>query len=137
MRDEQALRRPIGWWLKEADAAIDGAFDAALAGTGVDRRSWQVLSTLGRGPQPAADVVRSLSAFDPPTAVREAIDGLARRGWVDAADPLRLTPAGSEQLAALTPSVEAVRRRVSAALPDDDYVVLVRSLARLVEGLRS
>lgn len=35
---EQALERPIGWWLKEADARLDAAFDRALEGRGVDRR---------------------------------------------------------------------------------------------------
>ena len=48
---------------------------------------------------------------------------------------LRLTPAGAQEQAALAPLTEDVRRQVAAALPEDDYLTLVRLLARLVAGL--
>lgn len=42
MNGEQVvLRRPIGWWLKEADARLEAAFDNALAGQDVDPRGWR------------------------------------------------------------------------------------------------
>ena len=46
MTNMQAMSRPVGWWLKEADARLDAAFDRTLAGRDVDRRGWQVLATL-------------------------------------------------------------------------------------------
>jgi len=64
MSDDQLLRRPIGWWLKEADARLDAAFDASLAVRGVDRRAWQVLATLARSATPRRKVAAVLASFD-------------------------------------------------------------------------
>jgi len=134
--DEDILRRPIGWWLKEADARLDAALDSSLSGHGVDRRGWQVLATLARSSSPRAAVVASLAPFDEPAVVEDVIDELERRGWVEeASGALRLTPAGAREQAALAPVVERVRHQVAAALPEDDYLTLVRLLARLVAGL--
>jgi len=57
MSDEEILRRPIGWWLKEAGARLDAALDDVLARHDVGRRDWQVLATLARSPARRTDVV--------------------------------------------------------------------------------
>lgn len=134
----RALARPLGWWLKEADALLEAAFDAALEGTDVDRRRWQVLASLGRKPVARSALLAALGSFDPPQVLAGALDEVLKQGWVDeSGDLLRLTNAGSAQQQALRPRVEQVRDRVSAALPQEDYVQLVNLLARLTEGLRS
>ena len=69
MSDEEILRRPIGWWLKEADARIDAGVDQVLAGQQVGRRDWQMMSTLARSPARRTDIVGSLVAFDEPAEV--------------------------------------------------------------------
>lgn len=136
VRDEEVLRRPIGWWLKEADARLDAAFDSSLSTRAVDRRGWQVLATLALASTPRADVVASLASFDEPAVVEGVVDELQRRGWVDeSSGALRLTPAGAHEQAALAPLVETARRQVAAALPEDDYLMLIGLLGRLVAGL--
>ena len=136
MTDEETLSRPIGWWLKAADARIEAAFDRALHGSGVDRRGWQVLSSLAAGPLGEAQLVDSLTLFDPPATVQAVVDDLVGRGWVArAAGSLSLTPDGTREHAALAPRVGEVRRQVTTALPRDDYFTLVRLLARLSEAL--
>ena len=138
MSDAQTSMRPIGWWLKEADALLDASFDSALAGTGVDRRGWQVLASLAaRGPQRQADLVDALGSFDPPDVLRHVIESLRGRQWVEETEAaLTLTPAGSELHHTLAPRVAAVRQQVSAALPTDDYLLLTGLLSRLVRALR-
>jgi len=134
--EDEIVRHPIGWWLKEADARLDAAFDLSLSARGVDRRGWQVLATLARSSTRRAEVVTSLASFDESAVVEGVVDGLKRRGWVDeSGGALRLTPAGARKQASLVPLVEDVRRQVATALPEDDYVALVRLLARLVAGL--
>lgn len=136
MDEEPALRRPIGWWLKEADARLDAAFDASLTGRGVNRRGWQVLASLARQPRSPAEVGKALAAFDSPAAVEALIADLTKRGWIrEAGGLLSLTPDGEREQRALVELTDGVRRRVTAALPDDDYVTLVRLLERLVAGL--
>lgn len=135
MTDEPALARPIGWWLKEADTRLNVALDAALAGTGVDRRGWQLLTSLSRQSSRRADLVGTLASFDPPAAIEEILDRLSSRGWIeDSTDVVRLTPTGAAKREALVPLVDGVREQVAAALPGPEYTVLVGLLSRLVEA---
>ncbi len=136
MTDEQALSRPIGWWLKEADSRLDAAFDRQLQRRNVDRRDWQVLASLARRPTGRTELIDSLAAFDTPEVLERVVRNLESRGWVeDCNGLLRLTSEGVREQAALLPLVDQVRRQVAEALPQDDYVALVRLLGRLISGL--
>lgn len=136
MAEEQATERPIGWWLKQADARLDAAFDLAVTDLGADRRGWQILSVLAVRPTAVATVIAALAAFDSEAAVTAALEDLTAKGMVEQdAGMLRLTLDGARQHAALGPNVDAVRQRVREALPNDDYVALVELLARLVAAL--
>jgi hypothetical protein len=157
-------QRPIGWWLKEADAALDGAFEAAVGSAGTSRRDWQVLTTLAAGPATRAELAAMLTRFDPAAVVGDVVDDLIARGWVAepgqtdpatadpaTADPatagsapagsarsgaLTLTDAGRAAEAELAGRVGQVRRQVADALPDGDYDRLVHLLDRLVTAIR-
>lgn len=136
MAGTDPLTRPIGWWLKEADARIDAAFDVALAGTGLDRRRWQILTWLSRAPSSVEEVVSQLGIFDEAAAVTAVVDGFVERGLVERVqEQLRLTPAGIEEQAAASRQVAGVRARVVQAVGQDGYETLVNLLAQLVEGL--
>lgn len=135
MSNEQALTRPIGWWLKEADTRLNAAFDSALQGTEVDRQGWQILTSLSRGPTRRSDLVSALSSFDPPAEVDQIIDRMSSRGWVEeVAHVARLTATGAAKQEALAPMVDRVRQQVAAALPRQEYTALVELLSRLVEA---
>ena len=88
--------RPIGWWLKEADARLEAAFDLRLRAYGVtSRRGWQVLASAARAPVRRADLVADLSSFDAAATVEQVVDELAAEGWLTDDDgTLRLTPDG-------------------------------------------
>jgi DNA-binding MarR family transcriptional regulator len=133
--DEQALARPIGWWLKEADTRLKAAFDSALEDTEVDRRGWQILTSLSRGPTRRSDLISALASFDPPAEIDEIIDRMSSRGWVEeSAHVARLTATGAAKQEALAPVVDGVRQQVAAALPRPEYTALVGLLSRLVEA---
>lgn len=137
MDEQQALTRPIGWWLKEADARIDEAFDRALLQTGLDRRRWQVLASLSRGPASQRDLTAALRRFDDDAAIDAVVRDLVDGGLVTLTDgdQLKLTTQGRETQRHAAELVETVRQRVSAALDEDAYTRLVLLLAQLVEGL--
>lgn len=136
MQQTPGAAPPIGWWLKEADARIDAAFDAALEGTGVDRRGWQVLASLARAPVPRAGLAEALAPFEAAGAVDTLLDAMVSSGWVvESASRLALTSDGESVQQALATRVEAVRRRMAEALPAEDYQALVLLLQRLVDGL--
>lgn len=138
MSSEQGLARPLGWWLKEADAQINAAFDTALAGTGLDRRGWQLLASLASQPMARPDLIASLTPFEPAAAVEQVIAHMRAHRWVEESGGLlRLTSAGAEQQQALAPLVDGVRQQVSKALSREDYITLVGLLSRLVDSLQS
>jgi hypothetical protein len=135
-RSTAVERRPIGWWLKEADAALEGAFDAAVGAAGIHRRGWQILSTLAAGPTTRQHLADELARFDPAAVVGTVIDDLVARGWVVEGEPISLTDEGHVAAADLATRVGEIRGRVGAALPDGDYDTLVHLLGRLVAAIR-
>ncbi|MBJ7595746.1 MAG: winged helix DNA-binding protein [Candidatus Dormibacteraeota bacterium] len=134
MIEQQAERRPIGWWLKRADACLRQAFEDALAGLAITRRQWQVLESLARAPRPEAEILRALDNF---AGAASAVDQLRDREFVvDGRDgALALTPAGLSAHADAGARVATVREAVATALPADDYPTLIRLLGQLIDGV--
>ncbi len=134
MTDQFAERRPIGWWLKTADARIEQAFEDAFEGESITRREWQVLEPVSRAPVPESDLLQELEAF---AGAQDAVDELRRRGLlaVDTNGALALTAAGHAAHDSAAARVVTVRGAVSAALPGESYATLLQLLADLVKGL--
>ena len=134
MTEQSAERRPIGWWLKTADARIEQAFEDAFESQSITRREWQVLEPVSRAPVPESELLQKLEAF---AGAQDAVDELRRRGLLaDGADGvLTLTDAGQFAHGGAAAGVATVRSVVSAALPGQNYATLIRLLADLVDGL--
>lgn len=128
--------RPLGWWLKEADGRIDGAFDRALGLRGLDRRRWQVLASLARGSMAQADVAAALSRFDDDAEIAEIVTDLVARGLVhrDADDRLQLSGRGVRVQQEAAREVGVIRDRVGAALGEAGYEELIDLLMQLVDA---
>jgi hypothetical protein len=127
--------RPIGWWLKEADARLEHAFEVRLRAHGVTRRGWQMLASVARAPVLRTDLVAELATFEPAGTIRQLISDLVAEGWLsEEAGWLRLTPSGEELHTALRAQAVVIRNWVADALPGDDYQTLVHLLRRLVEA---
>jgi hypothetical protein len=129
--------RPIGWWLKEADARLEAAFDVRLRAYGVSsRRGWQVLASVARAPVRRTTLVSELALFDPPEVSDRLVDDLLDEGWLaEGTGMLRLTAEGEDLHARLIAAVGEIRGWVADALPGDDYATLVNLLRQLVEAL--
>lgn len=134
MTEQSAERRPIGWWLKTADARIDQAFEDVFKGQSITRRDWQVLESVSGARVLESELLHKLEAF---AGAQDAVDELRRRGLLaDGAEGvLTLTDAGRVAHGRATASVASVRSAVSAALPGENYATLLRLLADLVDGL--
>ena len=129
--------RPIGWWLKEADARLEAAFDLRLRGLGVSsRRAWQVLASVARAPVRRTTLVSELALFDPPEVSDRLVDDLLDEGWLaEETGMLRLTAEGEDLHARLVAAVGEIRGWVAEVLPGEDYQTLVDLLRRLVQAL--
>ncbi len=125
MTGQPGERRPIGWWLKTADARIEQAFEDVFEGQSITRREWQVLES---------ELLQRLEAF---AGAQDAVDELRGRGLLaDGVDGvLTLTDAGQVARGRAAAGVATVWSAVSAALPEGNYATLLRLLADLVDGL--
>jgi len=132
--EQSAERRPIGWWLKTADARIEQAFEDAFEGQSITRREWQVLEPVSSTPLPESELLHKLQAF---AGAQDAVDELRRRGLLakGADGVLTLTDAGQVTHGRAAAGVATVRSADRAALPEDNYATLLRLLADLIDGL--
>lgn len=131
---EHSAERPIGWWLKTADARIEQAFEEVFESQSITRREWQVLEPVSRAPVPESELLHKLEAF---TGAQDAVDELRRRGLLTdgLAGVLTLTDAGHIAHGRAASGVATIRSAVRAALPGQNYATLTRLLADLVNGL--
>ncbi len=134
MTEQSAERRPIGWWLKTADARIEQAFEDVFESQSITRREWQVLEPVSRNPVSESELLQKLETF---AGAQDAVDELRRRGLLanGAAGVLTLTDAGHVAHGGAAAGVATVRSAVRAALPGENYDTLLRLLADLVDGL--
>ncbi|MEU4290718.1 MarR family transcriptional regulator [Kribbella sp. NPDC026596] len=123
--------KPIGWWLKEVDRLLEDSFERVLAADGLTRRQWQALNAAA-GPESIAAALAPFLTGDP-AELAAVTDPLVERGWLSGDE---LTAAGLEALEALTAKVQALRRRVTAGVSDQEYGATVGVLRRMTENLR-
>ncbi len=123
--------KPIGWWVKQLDRTLEQSLDAALAGQGLTRREWQLLSLAARGGTTA-----ELAPFLDRAAADALVDVLAGRGWVRTdAGALVLTEQGAAVRDRATTEVQAQRRRSMTGIEPAEYAATVDVLRRMAANL--
>jgi DNA-binding MarR family transcriptional regulator len=130
-------KRPIGFWIKAADRALDKRGDAIHARHGFSRRRWQVLSLIVQTePVHTGDLVARLAPMMAEPAARDEIAVLAQRGIVtETSGRLATTPTGRALHDRLAAEQMAFRRQAMAGIADADYAAAVRTLERIVENI--
>lgn len=132
------MNRPVGYWVKRLDVALETLLDATLARLRLTRRQWQVLSTLNSGPAtPAelADAVRPLNQTSGVGAQERDMASLVRRELIFLQDGfLTLTEAGRALHTKATGLVEATRQDLTAGIGTDEYAMAVSVLERMCDN---
>ncbi|MGB3304562.1 MAG: hypothetical protein WBA63_00115 [Thermomicrobiales bacterium] len=135
---DSPLSRPIGYWLKRLDRAIDERFARELKRVDLGRRDWQVLHTIAKGPVAPEEVEAALTPFWIPGAVTwpETRDALLHRGLIrEEGTKLHLTPEGELVHADLFAAVGDTRHRLMDGIPDEDYVRTIETLAMMAANV--
>lgn len=132
--EEDALRRPVGWWLRLVDGLVEDAVEDAFRRHGLARRHWQVLNVVLEGAADETAVAEELAPFTDDAATPLA--DLRERGWVTpAGEPLALTEAGREAQEDLLVDVTAVRERSVEGVPEADLRTTLATLRRMARNL--
>jgi hypothetical protein len=132
-------QRPIGWWLKHLDRLIDGAFDDALAESGLSRRQWQILNLAVNEPPTRRALTDALAPFweQADAELDEQLSALRERGLVELGADSRwsTTAAGTAAHTDAGERVGAIRGRMADGVSADEYRTTLGVLARMAANL--
>lgn len=128
------VNRPIGYWLKRLDAALEAHLDNTLSQLRLSRRQWQAINTLADrpvSPQALAETVRPLWGDN--AALREKeLAALVGRGLITLVDGyLTLSDLGFAKHAEANRLVDDSRRELSAGIGIDEYAIALSVLERM------
>ncbi len=126
--------RPIGYWLKRLDRAIEECFERDLRELGMGRRQWQVLNALREDVRTEGEVERMLAPFWTEDSIRfqDLLADLVARDLVQVQEGIvELKPAGVVLHQSLSSRVAATRQRLTAGISSEDYATAVRVLERM------
>ncbi|MGO4589205.1 MarR family transcriptional regulator [Micrococcaceae bacterium Sec5.1] len=128
------MNKPIGYWIKRLDAALELQLDATLARVKLSRRQWQALGTLAEGtvrPDELDEILRPFWGDDTRLRERE-LASLVGRGMITMIDDrLALSELGREKYHEALRYVEAARQDLSMGIGIDEYAMALSVLERM------
>ncbi|CAG1011996.1 hypothetical protein RHIZO_04163 [Rhizobiaceae bacterium] len=133
-----ADRRPIGYWIKAADRALDGAIDALHARAGINRPGWQLLNAVWQSGDgvPISSLREEFAPIMTVADFDDRLEMLERAGMVSVEHAvLCLTGNGMARHAAMDADQKALRRRIMTNISPDDYAVALKVLREICAAL--
>lgn len=133
--------RMIGFRLKRLDQLIETTFDRLLGNAGLNRREWQTLNTISRGPVDEAQLIDALRPFWEANgeSVSDVVGGVTARGWVDRDGDGRytLTASGRSAHRAAAAEVGSLRERMTEGVSPQEFSQLMDVLHRMIVNLET
>lgn len=128
------MNKPIGYWIKRLDAALEAQLDSTLARIRLSRRQWQTLNTLAEGtlrPDELDEILRPFWGNDTRLRERE-LAALVGRGMITMIDErLALSEHGRETFHEAQRLVDAARQDLSMGIGIDEYAMTLSVLERM------
>jgi hypothetical protein len=135
--DDGLASQPVAYWSGRAHAAVTRHLRDVMAGIDVTQPQYWVLNTVKYSPEPPSRQATSaqLSPLaDGPHEIPRVIAQLLHRGWLrtDERSRLHLTDAGEAARVRLRALVGEVRAVVHDGISDEEYVVALKVLRRMI-----
>ncbi|WP_280233285.1 MarR family winged helix-turn-helix transcriptional regulator [Nocardia cyriacigeorgica] len=131
--------RMIGFRLKRLDQLIETTFDRLLGNAGLNRREWQTLNVISRGPVDDAQLTDALRPFWEANGekVSDVIESLAVRDWIhrDADGWYAMTAAGRDVHAAAANEVGGLRDLMAEGVGAEEFAQMMDVLGRMTVNL--
>jgi hypothetical protein len=140
MLTARSTDRPIGYWLKRLDRAIDAALVPLLAGEGLTRRHWQTMNVLHEAPRDAWSLTEALRPFWGQGSItfEEVTSDLWRRGWLVHDDHrYGLTAEGEAARTRIAERVNLARSRLVDGIASEEYLATVDVLRRMAANMEA
>jgi len=128
------VNKPIGYWIKRLDAALDVQLDATLARIKLTRRQWHTLGALSDGamlPDQLEDILQPLWGGDTRLRERE-LAALVGHGLITMIDHrLALSERGREKYHQAQRLIDDARQDLSMGIGMDEYAMALSVLERM------
>lgn len=128
------MDKPIGYWIKRLDAALEAQLDRTLARLKLSRRQWQALTILDDGalrPGELVEALRPVWGSDVRLRERE-LATLVGRGMITMIDDrLTLSDVGRRKCHEAAWLVETARQDLSMGIGIDEYAMALSVLERM------
>lgn len=128
------MNKPIGYWIKRLDAALEVQLDRTLARIKLTRRQWQTLATLAEHsmlPDQLEEALQPLWGGDIRLRERE-LAALVGRGMITMIDDrLALSERGREKYHEAQQLMEDARQDLSMGIGIDEYAMALSVLERM------
>lgn len=131
------VNKPIGYWTKRLDAALEAHLDSTLARLKLSRRQWQTLNVLAETPLSPEDLDEILDPFWGGDRRRREneLGSLVGRGMIIMVDDrITLSDLGHAKHAEAEQLVEQARRDLSMGIGIDEYAMAVSVLERMTHN---
>jgi DNA-binding MarR family transcriptional regulator len=141
MSGMRTARETIGYWLKQADAAITERSDQALSIEGFTRTHWQTLNLIFEaGAVSRQDIFATMRTFITDSQLDEILGLFARSGWLveqyaGEERMLELTEAGKQTHERVFARQREVRQRAMQGISGEEYAAAISVLQRIVQNL--
>ncbi|UKA48377.1 MarR family transcriptional regulator [Arthrobacter sp. FW305-123] len=128
------MNKPIGYWIKRLDAALEAQLDATLSRIKLTRRQWHALGALSEGamlPDQLEGILQPLWGGDTKLRERE-LAALVGRGLITMIDHrLALSEHGRDTYHHAQRLVEDAREDLSMGIGIDEYAMALSVLERM------
>ena len=136
--DARLLARPVDFWSARTQKAVSAFMSARLAALDVTEPLWWVLAhTEAAGGMDRDALVATLSGIaEHASTIPDAIEEARSRGWLLHSDAgrLTLTGAGRAAHARIGEVAGDVRGELHKGVSDEDYLLVVRTLRRIISN---
>jgi hypothetical protein len=129
--------KPIGWYLKEADALITQNFNASLESQGLTRFHWQVLKTISDyGLLSKKGYYLKVNRFITEPELENILLSLLDRGWLShTGEDFYFTETGKGEFALIEDIQERNREKMLAGTNPEDYYLTLAFLNQVIQNL--
>ncbi|WP_423181708.1 MarR family transcriptional regulator [Arthrobacter sp. NyZ413] len=128
------MNKPIGYWIKRLDAALEGHLDATLARLKLTRRQWQTLKVLAESPLSPGQlegILNPLWGSDKRRRENE-LAALVGHGLIIMIDErITLSESGHAKYLEAQRIVEESRKDLSMGIGIDEYAMALSVLERM------
>ncbi|WP_329623550.1 MarR family winged helix-turn-helix transcriptional regulator [Streptomyces sp. NBC_01255] len=138
--EEKLANQPIGYWTWAANKTVSAYVRGRLAAIGITQPQWWVLHQVQHGEDGATrdEVITAQHAnLDVGAGLAPDIDLLVERALLtlDADGRLRITDDGRAVHGRAAGTQRATRAHVHAGIPDEEYVIALNVLQRMIRNV--